>query len=380
MPGMKWTFLLVPVVALALAACGGGAAPASAPASSPAAPASASTAPKPAASSPAAAAGASASAKPAASASAKPAASGSAAPAASGLRKVRVGLSVAKTFEFEPANVVVSQGIDKQHGLQAEVSSFAGDGALQQALAAGAIDIGLSSSTASATAIPKGQAIKIVGQIDDSPKFMTIIVRPDTGIANADGLKGKTIGVTTKGAFTDYVVQRLNLAKKWGNDGAKTVALGAFDAQLAALKTKQDDGFVWTADGGAQLEKSGDGKIIFHADAIMPDFPFEVLVATDKLIKENPQMVKDYLAAFFDAVKFMKANKAQAIQLFAKDMDTPPDIAEKTYNDDVAAVSETGKISIKGFENIAQGITDIKAVDKPPAVNTLIDPQFLGTK
>jgi len=91
-------------------------------------------------------------------------------------------------------------------------------------------------------------------------------------------------------------------------------------------------------------------------------------------------MVKDYLAAFFDAVKFMKANKAQAIQLFAKDMDTPLDIAEKTYNDDIAAVSETGKISIKGFENIAQGITDIKAVDKPPAVNTLIDPQFLGTK
>nr|ALG05222.2 dihydrodipicolinate synthetase [uncultured bacterium 5E7] len=74
-----------------------------------------------------------------------------------------MGLSVAKTFEFEPANIVASQGLDKQHGLQSEVSSFAGDGALQQALAAGAIDVGLSSSTASATAIPKGQAIKIPG-------------------------------------------------------------------------------------------------------------------------------------------------------------------------------------------------------------------------
>ena len=368
---MRSTLLLVPI--LALAACGGGAAPASAPASPSAAAA------KPAAASAAASKpAASAAAKPAA--SAKPVASGSAAPAASGLRKVRVGLSVAKTFEFEPANIVASQRLDKQHGLQSEVSSFGGDGALQQALAAGAIDVGLSSSTASATAIPKGQAIKIVGQIDDSPKFMTIIVRPDTGITNADGLKGKTIGVTTKGAFTDYVVQRLNLAKNWGDAGAKTVALGGFDAQLAALKTKQDDGFVWTADGGAQLEQQGTGKIIFHADEIMPDFPFEVLVATDKLIKENPQMVKDYLGAFFDAVKFMKANKAQAVQLFSKDMDTPPDIAAKTYDDDIAAVSETGKISTKGFQNVAQGITDIKAVDKPPAVDTLIDSQFVGTK
>ncbi len=378
---MNLKLSFVPVIAVALAACGGGAAPA-APASSAAPAGSVSAAGKPAVS-----AGASSAASGAGAASAKPAAGGSAsakpsaaAAPASGLRKVRVGLSVAKTFEFEPANIVASQGIDKQHGLQSEVSSFGGDGALQQALAAGAIDVGLSSSTASAAAIPKGQAIKIVAQIDDSPKFMTIIVRPDTGIRDANGLKGKTIGVTTKGAFTDYVVQRLNLAKNWGSDGAKSVALGGFDAQLAALKTKQDDGFVWTADGGAQLEKSGDGKIVFHADEIMPDFPFEVLVATDKLIKENPQIVKDYLAAFFDGVKFMKTNKAKAVELFAKDMDTPPDIAEKTYDDDIGAMSETGKISTKGFENVAQGIADVKAVDKAPAVNTLIDPQFLGTK
>jgi ABC-type nitrate/sulfonate/bicarbonate transport system substrate-binding protein len=112
----------------------------------------------------------------------------------------------------------------------------------------------------------------------------------------------------------------------------------------------------------------------------MPDFPFEVVVAQSKLIQTDPTAVKNYLAALFDAIKFMKSNKAQAVQLFSKDMETPPDVASQTYDYDIGALSDTGKISLKGFENVANGIVETKAVDKAPNVQSLVDPQFVGTK
>ena len=268
--------------------------------------------------------------------------------------------------------------MDKQHGLQTEVTGFAGDAALQQAMAAGSVDVGLASSTASATAAVKGSTIKIVAQIDDSPKFMTIIGA--SGVNSVDDLKGKQVGVTSHGAFTEYVLLRLNQAKGWGDNGIQPVALGGLDQQVAALKTKQDSGFVWTVDGGLQMEQQSLGKIIWHADEIMPDLPFEVVIAQNKLISDNPTLIKNYVAALFDAIKFMKANKDQAVQLFSKDMQVPADIAGKVYDGDISAMSDSGAISPKGMQNLAQAITETKAVPSAPDPKTFYDSQFAGTK
>src|SRR5690242_13297080 len=58
---------------------------------------------------------------------------------------LRFGRGFPSLFQFTPIDVGVAEGIFKKHGLDIEISAFAGDAKLQQAFAAGAVDIGVGS-------------------------------------------------------------------------------------------------------------------------------------------------------------------------------------------------------------------------------------------
>ena len=72
--------------------------------------------------------------------------------AAFGLDKIRLGKAVPNSFAFGAAEVGIEAKIFEQEGLEIEVTSFRGDAQLQQALAAGSIDVGLGSGRGSASA------------------------------------------------------------------------------------------------------------------------------------------------------------------------------------------------------------------------------------
>src|SRR6476619_356126 len=62
--------------------------------------------------------------------------------AALALDKVRLGKAVPNSFAFGATEVGIEAKIFEQEGLEIEVTSLRGDAQLQQALAAGSIDVG----------------------------------------------------------------------------------------------------------------------------------------------------------------------------------------------------------------------------------------------
>ena len=64
---------------------------------------------------------------------------------------LRLGKAQPNQFAFVPADVGVETGIFKKHGIDLEISSFAGDAKEMQALTAGSIDIALGGGPAFAT-------------------------------------------------------------------------------------------------------------------------------------------------------------------------------------------------------------------------------------
>ncbi|MBI3075522.1 MAG: ABC transporter substrate-binding protein [Deltaproteobacteria bacterium] len=183
--------------------------------------------------------------------------------------KISLGLAVAKTFEFYPAYLGVDLGVWKKRNLDVTVSTFRGDAAMQQAILAGSVQIGLSSGAASAGFIAKGQPIKVVASIGSKPNLMVLIVRPDAGIRRWEDLRGKTIGFTTHGALTDWLVRTMSAHMGWGVGGIKGIPLGGFTEQVAAMKRKQSDGFVWSYEGGMELEEKGEGKVLLSFGEII---------------------------------------------------------------------------------------------------------------
>ena len=55
--------------------------------------------------------------------------------------KLRVGKAVAEAFSFTPIEIGIRTGIFAKHGLDVESIAFTGDARMQQAAAAGSIDI-----------------------------------------------------------------------------------------------------------------------------------------------------------------------------------------------------------------------------------------------
>src|SRR5579862_165776 len=98
-----------------------------------------------------------------------------AAPASHAADKLRVGKAVAENWGNVPLDVGMQFGIFQKHGVEVEELIFAGGAKLAQAVAAGAVDIGLSGGPDMAYAA-KGAPEIAVGTIADSAAFMGISV------------------------------------------------------------------------------------------------------------------------------------------------------------------------------------------------------------
>src|ERR1700683_114878 len=86
---------------------------------------------------------------------------------------LRVGKAQAKQFAFIPADIGINAGIFKKHGLDLDISAFAGDAKMTQALTAGSLDVALGGCP-SFQAIAKGAPMKAVAVFCGAPN---IIVR-----------------------------------------------------------------------------------------------------------------------------------------------------------------------------------------------------------
>jgi ABC-type nitrate/sulfonate/bicarbonate transport system substrate-binding protein len=301
-----------------------------------------------------------------------------AAPAAaqSSLGKVTLGLSVAKTFEFLPAHAADDLGTWKKRGLDVTIVAFPGDARLQQAFAAGAIEFGLGSASGSLAAIAKGLDTRLVGAISNSVALMGIVAAPE--IRSREDLKGKTVGATSPNALTDILVKYL--AKKLTGDaerGIRRAHLGGFQNQVAALKTGQTQGFVWTLEGIFEVEKQGVGKFLLSFGDEFPDFAFEVILTKVEMIEKKPEVVRAFLEGWYEAQAHMKANKQYTVDLFERKMETPKDIGGRVWDFDAKTFVDDGVFSDKALMAAAQSLVDTGVIQEVPPLEKWVDKRFL---
>lgn len=294
---------------------------------------------------------------------------------ASALDKLRVGKAIALPFDFTPVDIGMDKGFFQKHGLELEITSFAGSAKLQQALGADAIDIGLGSGPELAFVAKGNPDLGICAYA--GPINLMLVVRPDAGINAVADLKGKRITVSTVGSLTDWVVRETSRQQGWGNDGILVTPLGTNEAQVAAMRAKQTDGLAIDPAGAYELEEKGVGKIILEFSKIAPDFINHVTYATNQMIAAHPDQLKAFLAAWFDTVAWMKANKDEAVKLAAPVMHQSIEITGRDYDVTMPTFSDTGKFEPKPIAVLARSFVQMGALDKEPDMSKLYTEKFL---
>ena len=294
---------------------------------------------------------------------------------AADLQTVRVGKAIVSSFPFAGLDLGLQQGIWKSVGLDIKISTLSGDGKLQQALAAGSIDFGLGGGPGMGYGV-KGVPALAVAVIANQPANMSLVVANDSGVHSIDDLKGKTIGVTTAGSLTDWLVRRIAVSKGWDPSAIQTVPLGDMRARLAAMQTGQLAGAITAIQEGMTIQNRKEGRLLMTFGQVVPHFFTHVIFAQDDLIKNHPDEVRKFLQGWFRVAAFMRDHRAETVKSVAATMNLPETIVDQSYPIELGMMSFDGAFDPQGLDVIRQSLKDLGILDTVPAVSAIYTAQF----
>jgi ABC-type nitrate/sulfonate/bicarbonate transport system substrate-binding protein len=295
---------------------------------------------------------------------------------ASAADPLRFGKGFPSLFQFTPIDVGVQQGIFKKYGLDIEISAFAGDAKLQQAFAAGAVDLGVGSGPGMAF-IAKGSPILGVAEEAGPPLGITLCVLASSPIHSIADLKDKLASISSIGSQTDWMMRELARRQGWGPEGIKRVALGDVPAQLSALRTHQIDMVPFDITTAYQLNEAGEVRILLKFGDVVKEYVNHVIFASNDLIAKRPDDVKKFLAAWFETIAFVKHNKADVVRISSGVLKISESVVGKVYDETIPMLSDDGRFDPKGLAVLAQSFVDMNTLPEKPDMSKLYTEKFL---
>jgi len=290
--------------------------------------------------------------------------------------KLRVGKAVTNAFTFVPLDVGIAAGLFKKHGLEIDAYNFGGSAKLQQGLASDSIDIGIGSGPEMAF-VAKGAPVLGVAAMAGKPALLCLVVAENGPIHAVADLKGKTASSSTVGSLTTWLVRELSRQQGWGPDGIKLAYLGEEPAQLAALRTGETQAATVQIAAGYRLEEQKVGRILYRFGDIAPHFIIHVIYARKALIAEKPDLVRRFLAGWFETIPYMEHHKAETVKIAAPIMGVSPEITGRAYDELMPTFSRDGKFDPEALKVLSRSWVEMGLLPQEPDVSKLYTEKFL---
>ena len=205
-------------------------------------------------------------------------------------------------------------------GIKLSAREFATGTTLNEAFAAGEMDIGYIGPGPAINAAVRGIPIQIVAGASNAGAVL--VARKGAGISSYKDLAGKKVAVPSLGNTQDISLRHilkvsgLSITSSGGNVTLLPIApadvVAAFAAgQLDAALVPEPWGALLEGRGGVLV---GDEKTVWRGG----DYPTTVVVVNTKFALENPDLVLAFLRGHVKAVKFINTNGPAAQASIAK--------------------------------------------------------------
>ena len=290
---------------------------------------------------------------------------------------LRVGNLVPTSFSFLPLQIGIEKGIFKKHGLDVTRIDFPrGSASGHQALAAGSVDISAGGGVEMAFLV-KGSPALAVAVITERPNSVTLTVRNDDSIKTVADLKGRPVGISTTGGLSYWLVRELSRRQGWGPDGMTSVAVGAMQSQIAALRTKQIDAGVIDLATGLALEERGEARVLVYFGDIIDAFVNQAAYAATDLIARRPASVRAYLAGWFETVDWVFANRDETIAIGMRQFGLTQTVAAKSADGVRPGYSRDGRFRPASVAALARSMVETGMLPAEPDMTKLYTEEFL---
>ena len=153
-----------------------------------------------------------------------------------------------------------------------------------------------------------------------------ILASGKSGINSIEQLKGVEIGIS-QGTVIEYLTERLLQAEGFAPDEIKTIAVPDIGQRMALLGSG-DLKAAMLPDPLASLVLQ-QGAIFVLDDSIHPNYSHSVYTFRKDFIDQNPEAIRNFLAAIEEAVELINSNPDKYTDLLSERELVPPPLAGK---------------------------------------------------
>jgi len=282
--------------------------------------------------------------------------------------------------------VAKEKGFYKEKGLEVNIERGQGSGDTVKRVELGTVDVGLSDTGTLVVARSKGAKVKVIAMIySNSPNG--IKTWKGSGIEKPKDLEGRKVGVPAGDA------QRVlwpALATANGIDMNKVALINIQpSAKAQSLSAKRVDAvFDWIVGNLGYWEAGLDkDKLVLIPWSKWGVNPYgNALMASEKIIKERPDMLRRFLDATMQGWKWSIENPEKAAEIFVKsNPEVPPLAAMVRFVDDLQGLVDVpmnqkyklGWMDDARMEETVNNINKYFTVERPVTAKEMYTVEFL---
>jgi ABC-type nitrate/sulfonate/bicarbonate transport system substrate-binding protein len=265
--------------------------------------------------------------------------------------KVRIAYA-SRSSSAMPQYMAVQKGFFKAEGLDVEIIQ------MNPRLGATAVvngDVAFATPfTSTFRGVLQGFPMKLVFiHLKKGPYY--VMVRPE--IKDVQQLKGKRIGVATIKGTDQLVAEEMLQAKGFNPAQIQAVAIGDGPVRMQALISGVVEAICVAPPHDLMLKKLGYNALVGPPEIGLPSAG---MLTSDRLIKENPQVVKRTLKALLRAHHYILENRQETIQTLIKWLPQPLDIAEHSYDNELKTLTRDGTMTDAEINSIIERLGEKK--------------------
>lgn len=276
------------------------------------------------------------------------------------LRVVFTGLAWNSELPFR---VALARGFFKAQGLEVQPIFVRGGPMALAALSSGEVEFAeIGGAQAVMRSRSRGLDATIIASIANATTFQLVGTKSTRSL---EDLKGKIIGVTGAGAFSDFAMR--TFLRRKGIDPEKDVtlrAVGGSTMRVSALEKGIVVAAPFSPEDTVRLVRLGYPMIANMSDSL--NIPQSIVVARNEALEKMPDTAKRFLKALILGMQLAKTNKADAIKAgYEAALQGQPDIVNEAYDLFAPVFSADLSLNIAGFqfmldEDKRSGLIDAK--------------------
>lgn len=273
-----------------------------------------------------------------------------------------------------PLHVAQQEGLFEKHGVQVEIIPVASAPERDQLIASGQAD-GMVNEVLSTMFANKEsiqmQTVRYARTATDTAPVFRILAAGNSGITTLDQLKGVPVGVSD-GTIIAYLTERLLQAEGFTADEIQTTSVPSITDRMALLGSGQLKAAMMPDPLSTLAVQQG--AVVILEDSSHPEYSFSTLTFRKAFLDANPTTVKNFLAAWEEAVQLINADGSRWTGLLSEQNLVPAALLE---NFQVPAFATAGVPSEAQFNDMLAWAKEKGLLEQDVSYADCVDGQYL---